>query len=132
MRNWHLGVGWFAFLAFLATGVYMRLGFPELYGSNEAIRYQFRGNHIYVLFAALLNVVSARGALSPVSGWRKSVAMASSAMILLAPLILLAAFFSEPIRGAQDKPLTFLGVASALAGVVLAQFLSAISARETQ
>ena len=36
---------------FLATGLCMRAGFPELYGANEALRYIYRANHAYILLA---------------------------------------------------------------------------------
>lgn len=35
----------------------MRASFPDLYAGNEAVRYMYRANHIYLLFASVLNLV---------------------------------------------------------------------------
>ncbi|MGH2566714.1 MAG: hypothetical protein ACRDGA_00120 [Bacteroidota bacterium] len=52
----HIVIGIATVVVFLGTGLYMRLNFPDLYESNEAIRYLFRANHLYILFAGLLNI----------------------------------------------------------------------------
>jgi peptidoglycan/LPS O-acetylase OafA/YrhL len=119
MRKLHLGMGLVAVAVFLATGLYMKTLFPELYGSNESIRYQFRANHVYILMAALINLVVARNARPEYSGWRIPVSWLAALTLLLAPAVLVAAFFIEPVHGAANRPLTLYGVVALAAGVFL-------------
>jgi len=38
------------------TGLYMKINFPELYGSDEVKRLLFRTNHIYILFGSFVHL----------------------------------------------------------------------------
>ena len=87
----------------------MRIGFPELYGFNQVIRYLYRANHIYILFASLINIVLGCY-LRPGSGWQKSVATVGSGLLLLAPAMLIAAFFLEAPKGTPDRLITLAGI----------------------
>ena len=102
----HRNVGGAIVVAFLATGFYMRFGFPELYDGNEVVRFQFRANHIYLLLAGLLNVLVGLYVAAAPAGWRRHLQHAGSVILLLAPIALLVAFFIEPPRGALFRPLT--------------------------
>ena len=51
VRKLHLIVGLAGVAVFLGTGVYMRTHFPALYAGNEALRYMYRANHVYLLTA---------------------------------------------------------------------------------
>ena len=53
MRIMHLLIGLVGFAAFLGTGLYMARHFPGAYASDEAIRYMYRANHVYLLLASL-------------------------------------------------------------------------------
>ena len=44
--NFHFMIGFFSFLFFLFTGIYMKIGFPDLYGGDEVKRLLFRTNHL--------------------------------------------------------------------------------------
>jgi len=87
----------------------MRIGFPELYGSNEIIRYHYRANHIYILLSSLLNIVLGCYLRQGV-GWRKRVALAGSLLLFSAPLVLVAAFFLEAPKGTPDRLITLAGI----------------------
>src|SRR5262245_23316606 len=106
----HLLVGVAGVLAFLGTGAYMATHFPAAYESDEAIRYLYRANHVYVLLASLVNV--AVGIYRPGTrpGWRGIVGLAGSALVLLAPLLLVYAFFFEAPSGSPERVATFFGV----------------------
>jgi len=94
--------------------------FPAIYTAKESIRYQFRANHIYILMSALINIVSALY-LRPIStGWRTMVSWASSSLLLIAPLMLITAFFVEPVHGGPSRPLTFFGIVMLLIGTITA------------
>lgn len=118
MRTLHLALGVATLVAFLYTGYYMHSHFPAAYGANETIRYLYRANHIYLLFSGLLNL--ALGAARPETGagWRRRVRVTGSAMVLLAPPILLWSFFVEPPTGRAERPRTLAGVVLASAGAV--------------
>jgi hypothetical protein len=115
----HRLVGVLGVLAFLATGVYLVTGFPELHGDNAGIRYQFRANHVYILLASLANWLLGIHLRSNFPGWRLAVQRLGTAMLLVAPAVLVAAFFIEPPRGSPERPLTTLGIVLLLAGTVL-------------
>lgn len=115
----HLGMGWAAVGAFAATGAYMRANFPALYGGNEAVHYMYRANHVYILFAGLLNL-AVGSYLSPGAvRWRRGLQNLGSFLYLVAPAIFIFAFFFDPPRGGPDKPATVLGVFALIIGTGL-------------
>jgi hypothetical protein len=117
LKSLHLLVGVAGVLVFLGTGGYMATHFPAAYEHNEAIRYMYRANHVYLLLAGLINIAIGiyRGNSRP--GWRGGVALAGSALVLAAPLLLVYAFFAEPPRGVPERPATLIGMVMLLLGV---------------
>jgi len=107
----------------------MATHFPTAYEHNEAVRYMYRANHVYVLLASLINVAIGIYCRGSRPGWRGIVARTGSALALAAPLVLLYAFFAEPPHGVPERPVTLIGIAMLLAGV-LAQWPN--RAREQQ
>ncbi len=55
LRKLHFVVGLAGVVAFVVTGPTCA-GFPDLYATNEVLRYLYRSNHVYVLLASLVNV----------------------------------------------------------------------------
>ena len=96
----------------------MKLNFPEIYSSNEIIRYQFRANHIYILLSGLINLVAGLYIKPDYTQWRKIISFLSSVVLSLSPLILIIAFFVEPVRASAMRPLTFIGIVLLLIGVL--------------
>jgi len=47
-------------LTFLWTGRFMLRHFPAAYRGHEEIRFLYRANHLYIVFASILNVVIGR------------------------------------------------------------------------
>jgi hypothetical protein len=92
-------------------------GIPELYGSNEVIRYTHRANHIYVLFSSLVNLILGFY-LRPVLGWKKKLATVGSVLLLSAPVVLVIAFFVEAPKDTSDRWLTLVGVFMVFLGVL--------------
>lgn len=107
----------------------MATHFPAAYEANEAIRYMYRANHVYLLLGSLVNLAIGfyRGGTHP--GWRGKAALAGSALVLIAPLVLLYAFFVEPPRGVPERPATLVGIAMMLGGVLM-QWPNRASGRE--
>lgn len=119
VKRLHAIVGMSTVLVFLGTGAYMRMSFPELYDGNEVIRYLFRANHVYILFAGLLNVLPGLYLSWSIIPWRKSLQRAGSWMILIAPVLFLAAFIIEPVQASPMRPLTVTAAFVILVGVTL-------------
>ena len=53
------------------------------------------------------------------AGWRRAAQRLGSLLLLAAPVVLVAAFFIEPARGAPERPLTTLGMVLLLGGIVM-------------
>ena len=118
LRSMHLLVGLGGVLVFLGTGLYMATHFPESYRANEAIRYLYRANHVYLLLGCLINVAVGiyRTDLRP--GWRGRCGLVGSVLMLGAPFVLAFAFFFEAPRGMPERPATLLGALMLLVGVL--------------
>jgi hypothetical protein len=116
----HILIGILTVIVFLGTGLYMRTGFPELYGDREAVRFLFRANHVYILFSGLLNIMA--GLLSvPLrhsAALRGAAGLGSIALLLSAPLFI-TAFFVEPVQASPMRPLTVAAAFLALIGTSL-------------
>jgi hypothetical protein len=119
LRKLHFVVGLVGVVAFIATGAYMRAGFPDLYATDEVLRYLYRSNHVYVLLASLVNV--ALGVhLAPVApGWRASVSLVGSLLALASPAVLCFAFFVEAPVASPERVWTLVGVVAVAAGITL-------------
>jgi hypothetical protein len=131
LQKLHLVMGIITVLIFLGTGVYMRLNFPEAYGTTEVIRYQYRANHIYILFCALVNIAIGLYAVFHAVGWRKNLQVIGSWLLVSSPVWLTLAFFIEPPHAADHRPLTFFGVVFSLAGMGL-HFISRRKMNDSQ
>jgi len=118
-RALHLLVGVAGVLVFLGTGGYMATHFPAAYSGNEAIRYMYRANHVYILLASLINLAVGIYRRDTRPGWRGGVALTGSALVLAAPLVLIYAFFAEPPHGVPERPVTLIGAAMLAAGVLM-------------
>ena len=117
-KSLHLWVGFGGALVFLATGIYMVIGFPALYGGIEAIRYMYRANHVYLLLGSLINVAVGVYRTDLRLHWRGKLALSGSVLLWLAPFVLLFAFFFEPPRETPLRLATFLGTLMLLIGVL--------------
>jgi len=118
IRSLHLLVGIGGVLAFLGTGAYMATHFPAAYESHEAIRYTYRANHVYLLLGSLINLAVGIYRTGTRPGWRGTIGLAGSVLILAAAFVLLYAFFFEAPRGVPERPATFVGILMLLVGVL--------------
>ena len=126
LRRLHFVVGLGGIVAFVVTGAYMRAGFPDLYATNEVLRYLYRSNHVYLLLASLVNVALGVGdgftnpsppAAAP--GWRATILLIGSLLALAAPVVLCFAFFIEAPVPTPERVLTLVGVVAVTAGIAL-------------
>jgi hypothetical protein len=118
VRRAHLIIGWLGFVVFLGTGLFMRMRFPDVYADDEALRYIYRANHVYVLLASLVNIVL--GMYYNVSDrpWRVWAGRIGSVLVVASPIILVFAFFIEAPNVTPERVLTLIGVIALGAGVL--------------
>jgi hypothetical protein len=115
----HLMVGVAALLVFVGTGAWMHFKYDHLRGMTDATRLLFRSTHIYLLFAALLNLaIGAYHRRAVVRGVRL-LQEAGSVLLLVTPLLFLAGFMSEPWLGDLQRPWSRPGIYASLAGTLL-------------
>ena len=117
-KSVHLAVGIFVIAVFLLTGYHMRFHIHHLMEADERLRFSLRGNHIYILLLALVNL--SLGAYLKVSQiiWRAYLQLVGSLMILSATGLVIVAFFFED-KSKVERPFTLLTIILALIGTVL-------------
>jgi hypothetical protein len=122
MRRLHLAVGIVALVGFLLTGQYMDRVHAHLVGMPDGPRLLYRSAHIYLLFAALLNLLL--GAYLRLAEARsvRSVQLVASGALLLLPGFFTLAFFFEPALADLERPWArpaiYLSLAAVLAHVL--------------
>jgi hypothetical protein len=120
VRRWRLVIGVLGVVAFLATGMYLRLVFPDKDVIGLDRRWLQRSRHIYLLLAALVNLAPGLGAAGPPGGWRRALRSVGSALVLLGPPLLLLAFVTEPESGSGDaRTASHLGLYGLFGGMML-------------
>ncbi len=118
LRLIHHLTGIITILAFFISGAYMISVFPEIYKSNEIVRYLFRSSHIYILFSSLLNLGLAGYVTLSEIKWRRRFQITGSALIVPATIMLIAAFFYEPGNTMVNRPLTMLAIVLLFLGTI--------------
>lgn len=118
MRKLHGFVGLGGLAAFLGTGIYLASAAPEHYRHDEALRFIYRANHVYVLLSSLINLVLGIYLVPPTAGWRSLSSKIGSYLLLASPLTLLLAFVVEAPNVTPDRPLTTAGIVLLLLGTL--------------
>ena len=118
MRLLHKLAGILTVLIFLGTGAYMRLNGPELFQSDPTVRMMFRSNHIYILMAGLINIGIGSYFILSQQRWRRILQLIGSTFLLLAPVLLICAFFSEPAGKGFERHLTLSAMILLLTGTI--------------
>ncbi len=114
MRRLHVVTGFVAIAVFLGTGVHMKIHVQSL---DTTTRLLLRSSHIYLLFAALLNLALGLREESVQRGWRVWLRRAGSMPVMIAPVLFLLAFCREPWLEDLKRPFVLPGVICCLAGV---------------
>jgi len=119
-RRIHLIVGLLSTLAFVLTGQVMRHHHPPISSLAPDIHMMFVSRHIYLLGAALLNLILGLYLRDRPAGWRLMMQRFASILICVAPVLLLVAFCVEPERGMAGRGWwSRSGVFTAFGGVIL-------------
>lgn len=124
----HKVVGIVTVLIFIGTGLLLRLHYTPVYEANHAVRMMFRSIHIYILLAGLINIALGTYMALSDRSWPRAAQTFGSICLLLAPAILIFAFFYEPIRESLERPATLFGIVLLLVGT-LSHLFSASRAR---
>lgn len=130
MRRVHLIVGLLGVVTFLITGQFMSHHNPPVRALTPDVRMMYVSRHIYLLGAALVNLVLGLYLREYSPGWRRVLQRIGSVLILLAPLSLLTAFIDEPSLGLAGRSFrSYFGLIALFAGV-MAHFVASF-ARES-
>lgn len=119
-----------ALLGFLLTGQYMDRVHDHLTGMPDGPRLLYRSAHIYLLFAALLNLLL--GAYLRLADHRgvRMLQQSASVVLLTLPVLFTVAFFREPALAGLERPWArpaiYLSVAAVLAHVLAQRRASAL------
>jgi len=119
MRRVHLIIGLLGVVAFLLTGQFMKHHNPAMLLLSPDVRMMYVSRHIYLLGAALVNLVLGLYLVDGSPGWRLTLQWIGSALILLSALSLLMAFIAEPSLGIAGRSWrSYFGLIALFAGVM--------------
>ena len=104
LRKLHLVTGVLGVIAFLVTGQYMDRAHAHLAGMSDGPRMIYRSAHIYLLFAALLNLLL--GAYLRLAADRvlRAAQVMASVVLLATPAMFAMAFLTEPALAGLERP----------------------------
>ena len=131
MKLLHIVVGAFVLLAFLLTGQYMDYLDIRSGALGDATRMMFRSRHIYILLAGLVNLAVGTYFVRRAGGWRRTLQTIGSVLVLAAPLLLLAAFFTEPGLPGLRRQFTLPAIVILAVGTLLHAFSGVHAGLET-
>ncbi len=117
MKRFHLVFGLAIVIIFLLTGQYME--FKHVRELPDGPRVLYRSRHIYILLAGVVNLGLGLYFTYRHRGWRRRLQITGSALIVLAPALLLTGFFSEPERGAARTMIAAFGIFAVALGMLL-------------
>lgn len=119
MKRVHLVVGIATLLAFLLSGQYMDYLEVRTNALGETARVMFRSRHIYLLLAGLVNLGLGAYFNYRERGWRRVLQLLGSALVVVAPVLMAAAFFAEPTGPGLKRHFTLPAVVAVAAGTLL-------------
>ena len=117
MKRVHLIFGLVLVVVFILTGQYME--YVHNRTLSDGMRVLYRSRHIYLLLNALINISLGLYAEYDGSGWRRRLRVIGSILIMIAPAFLLAGFFYEPPRGADQTIMAPYGIFATAIGILL-------------
>jgi Kef-type K+ transport system membrane component KefB len=97
----------------------MRRHVPAVSEMDNTVRMLYRSTHIYILAAALVNIGVGSYYQNRTGRWQRIVQTIGSIFILVPPLLLLMAFFTEPLLSRLQRPYSRPGVVMLAIGILL-------------
>lgn len=128
MKRFHLIFGWLLFVAFLLTGQYMDRVHNHLDGMLAGPRMLYRSRHIFILLTALLHLGIGSYFAYRQRSLQRGLQFTGSALITVAPTLLILGFFIEPNLAELKAPYAPFGIYLVAFGTLL-HFLSGIKDR---
>jgi hypothetical protein len=125
LRIAHLTVGSVFLIGFLLSGQYMHWFLGHLQGMSDAPRMLYRSAHIYLLWSAMLNLALGLYVRLSIVSVSRCAQVVGSALILVGPLLLVAAFFYEASLNDLQRPFSRPAIYAAFAGMLAHAFASA-------
>ena len=116
MKRFHLIIGLTVVVIFLLTGQYMEYVHNRLL--PDGTRMLYRSRHIYLLLSGLLNLILGIYFVPLPRGWRRTIQIVGTILIVLSPGLLLAGFFTEPHKGPEQTMLAPLGIFAVALGTL--------------
>lgn len=117
-KRWpFLLVGVLTLAVFVCTGVYMMAIWDQLADMPPAERIAHRANHVYILFAALVNLAASTYGAVPMRGFRRILHVAGAILILISPALTVLAFILERTDTTAYRPWTMVATFAASFGV---------------
>jgi heme A synthase len=127
----HRVVGVLAVVAFLGTGLYMHWTLPPPSIGTHLMRMLYRSAHVYLLLSGLINIALGSYFVPSRSAGVRRVQGLGSALILIAPVLILAAFCYEVATLRLDRPIVVAAMVSLLAGSLFHLLASSSSSART-
>lgn len=124
----HQITGIFVVIVFLLTGQYLEIYYPQMDQVGDGTRMLLRSRHIYILMAGLLNIGIGVYFSYQKKRWRKILQLIGSVLVLLAPFLLIIAFFYEPTDRGLPRTFTLPAIVALFAGT-LCHLLGSATAR---
>src|SRR5215813_1920152 len=103
MRRIHLIVGVTGVVVFVLTGQVMARHVPPVRATVPELRLMYVSRHIYLLGAALVNLMTGLYLKMAVRGWQRRAQLLGSALLLFSPAALMLAFLIEPPLGLAGR-----------------------------
>ena len=117
MRRLHLIFGVLVFVAFVITGRYMRVDFPDKDIIPQELRLLMRSRHIYILFSALIHIsLGVYFQIRP-EMWQRVLQYFGSFLLVLSSGLLLWGFIFETYVTQHFSDISRYGIYTSLAGV---------------
>jgi hypothetical protein len=92
---------------------------PNVHTLSSEVRMMYVSRHIYLVGAALVNLVLGLYLQLNPHGWRRRMQQIGSLLILISPVSLLLAFMAEPALGMAGRSWrSFFGLIGLFAGVM--------------
>ena len=119
MRRLHLLFASVFLLLFVASGLYMKNVLPPFNNELDGARMIYRASHLYLLFAALLNLLAGAHWQTLSNRLCSQMQVMGSTLLLSSLPVLGFAFLLEPSQHWVMRPLTMAGCWLALLGTLL-------------
>lgn len=119
MKKFHAVFGLVVVSIFLLTGQYMDKYLHHLHDMPDGPRMLYRTRHIFILLAGLLHIGIGSYFTLRTTQTRRVMQLLGSALIVIATVLFVVAFFYEPELTNLKTPLSHWGMYSIFAGTFL-------------